>query len=313
MLKVGYRYFTNLVSRVASQQGYMAAANVGGKFVFSEFAKIPRLLRHYSSASRGGVQDPLPVMYSDEILNALADLNITCKDLNIDIEKLQKHIAECRYPKYYAAGPMSEGGAKEQKIIEYFVSLELLNVQAKDTVIDIASEWSVFPDILRNLTGAMVYRQDLKYPDEVKNGHIGGNAAKMPIPAGFANKLVLHNAFEHFEGTADSDFIREAWRVLKPGGQLCILPLFLAEKFSILTDPLVDCNGIQWDPEAKVIKRPWWHNRFGRFYDVPSLQRRVLTPGKDFQTTIYHIGNIKDVHPQANLHFALLMEKPLES
>jgi hypothetical protein len=41
----------------------------------------------------------------------------------------------------------------------------------------------------------------------------------MPIPAQFADTLVLHNTFEHFEGSADTDFIAEAWRVLQPAAR----------------------------------------------------------------------------------------------
>ena len=132
----------------------------------------------------------------------------------------------------------------------------------------------------------------------------------MPVPEGFADKLVLHNAFEHFEGREDTDSIIEAWRVLKPGGILCILPLLVAERYSIVSDPLVNREGILWDNGAQVIERPWFHNRFARFYDVSALQHRVLEPGKNFDTTLYHILNPRDVHPHAYLHFALVMKKP---
>jgi hypothetical protein len=62
----------------------------------------------------------------------------------------------------------------------------------------------------------------------------------MPVADGFADKLVLHNSFEHFEGTANTDLVTEAWRVLKPGGVVCIVPLFVSDRYVIMSDPLTD-------------------------------------------------------------------------
>jgi SAM-dependent methyltransferase len=219
-------------------------------------------------------------------------------------------VAVCRYPRNYAAGPLDEGGFREQKLLEYFVSLQLLAPRAADVMIDVASEWSIFPEVTRRLTGATVYRQDLIYPRGLHGDRIGGSAANLPVPDGFADILVAHNAFEHFEGTADSDFIREAWRVLRPGGRLCILPLFVSDRPCDLTDPLMDRHGVVWDDEAQVVELPWWHNRFGRLYDASGVERRVLQPGSGFSQTIYHVANAHEVHPAISLHFALLMRKP---
>ena len=40
----------------------------------------------------------------------------------------------------------SDGGSRESKILEYFLSLQLLPISPSDIVIDVASERSVFPD-----------------------------------------------------------------------------------------------------------------------------------------------------------------------
>ena len=100
----------------------------------------------------------------------------------------------------------------------------------------------------------------------------------MPLPAGSVDKLFLHNSFEHFEGDIDTGFVREAWRVLRPGGGLCVVPLYLSARHQIVTDPLVDRSGIEWDPDAEVVERIGHRNRFGRFYSAETLAERVLRP-----------------------------------
>jgi SAM-dependent methyltransferase len=316
MLRTGIRYFTNLVARVADQRGYLAGISIGGRFIINEAASLIRFFNltiFKNTLSRQTKRSHRPASPSKTILAALSNLEGEMITYQIDVDAFHKHVAACNYPSNYAAGPVNAGGAREHKLLEYFVSLDLLDIRPADVVVDVASEWSLFPDVLRKLTRAKVYRQDIIYPPGINDDHIGGDAAHMPVPDEFADKLVLHNAFEHFEGTSDTDFILESWRVLKPGGKLCILPLFMAEQHRILTDPLVNRRSIIWDDGALVIEVPWWHNRFGRFYDAGTLEQRVLAPGNQFRSIIFQIVNVKEIHPKAYLYFALVMQKPLEA
>lgn len=312
-VSVGMRYGWNLMDMVARQRGYRAAAILGSKFAVTEIGKVPRIIhRTLEQKGKPGTRSENPVLYSPQLVARVSALPISVQSFCINSEDFRSHVAQCNYPKNYAAGPIEQGGLRDKKLLEYFVSLVLLDVQRADTVIDVASEWSIFPDVLRKLTGATVYQQDLIYPSGIHGQCIGGSAAHMPIADSFADKLVLHNAFEHFEGSADTEFILEAWRVLRPGGVLCILPLYLSEEYHILTDPLVRRSGVVWDEGARIVERPWWHNRFGRFYDPPALDRRVLAQARNlgFQTTVYHAENITEVLAQSDLHFVLMLRKP---
>jgi predicted SAM-dependent methyltransferase len=309
---IGLRYTVNLVEVVRRQRGNVAATAVAGRFLISEAMKMPRWVRW----SRQSKQYPQarqshPTVDPDALREALATIAVPVEPFHVEVDAFREHLASNNYPRFYAGGPIDQGGWREEKVLEYVVSLDLLRIKSTDVVVDVASEWSVFPDVVRQTIGARVYRQDMIYRPGIEGDRIGGSAADMPLQDQFADVLVLHNSFEHFEGTADTDFIKEAWRVLKPGGKLCILPLFITDRHMILTDPLVDRQGIAWDPGAHVIDLPWWHNRFGRFYDVAALQCRVLQPGKSFSTTIYEIENACDVHQRAYLRFALVMQKPV--
>jgi SAM-dependent methyltransferase len=302
----GVRYAANLTSMVARQEGVLAAAMVGSQFVATEAAKLPRAAR---LALQSTTRPAHPPLMSDAILADMLGLGVEMRTYTVDVAAFRQHVARVGYPAAYAAGDLDDGGNREEKLLEYFVSLDLLKPRDDEVIVDVASEWSIFAEVTRQLTGATVYQQDLIYPPGVRGYRIGGSAENMPMPDGFADKLVLHNAYEHFEGTADSGFIREAWRVLKHGGVLCILPLFMSERFSAISDPLVDRRGVTWDQGAEVLEIPWWHNRFGRLYDAEHLRQRVLDPGRQFRQVIYHVTNAREVHPAICLHFALVMCK----
>jgi SAM-dependent methyltransferase len=309
--KIGLRYFANSVSLTLHQDGYIAASELAARLLIAEIRKLPRLATHALSRSRRRPA-PHPRTQPDTIVRALAAKPVKVTRYRLDPHAFRTHVRSFAYPQAYAAGPLDEGGNRENKLLEYFVSLELLSIQPGDIVIDVASERSVFPAVVRTICRAKVFRQDLIYPPGVHGDRIGGSAASMPLPDEFANHLTLHNSFEHFEGSADSDFIAEAWRILKPGGVVCIVPLFVSEAYSIVTDPLTDRRGIVFDEGTRVVELPGWHNRFARFYDSAALEARVLAPavGLGYELELVHFANVKDVHPRASTHFALLMRKP---
>jgi SAM-dependent methyltransferase len=313
IIKVGIRYGINLADMVSRHNGRLAGFAAGTGYVFKEALKLPKYAIYRLTNGNAGKNGKFPILISPQIQEQAKQLSAEHRPYTIDVSGFKKHQTQYEYPAFYAAGPMADRGQREQKLLEYFVSLDFLQIKPNDVLIDVASEWSLFPDMVRKLYKAKVYQQDLIYPHGVHGFTIGGSAAKMPVESGFANQIVLHNAIEHFEGTADSDFVTEAFRVLKPGGVLCILPLFLSDDFANLTDPMMDRTGIQYDPGAKVVELPLiWHNRFGRFYDSAAAERRLIQPAlkAGFKPILYHVQNVKEAHPQAYLHFALVMQKP---
>ena len=309
-VKVGARFAANKIS-MARRDGYRAAGGVAVRLLATELRKLPRLPRVVVSA-RSSASGEHPTGYSEAILESLKQLPVEFRPYVIDSNKFQSHVRSFGYPRAYAAGPLDEGGNRENKLLEYFTSLEILDVQPREVIIDVASEYSIFPAVARQTYEAILFRQDLIYPPGIHGDRIGGDAAAMPVSDQFADALVLHNSFEHFEGSTDSDFVAESWRVLKPGGAVFIVPLFVSERHTIISDPLTGRRGVVWDPEARVVELPGWHNRFGRFYDAPALEKRVLSlaRARGFELEILHFANVRDVHPRATTHFALVMRKP---
>jgi SAM-dependent methyltransferase len=209
-----------------------------------------------------------------------------------------------KYPDYYSS-------YLPEKSLEHYLAAKLLALNPKDVYIDVASEGSPVPEIYNHMFGCATYRQDLAYAEGFHGDAIGGDAADMPIPDGFGTKMALHCSFEHFEGDSDIRFIKETHRVLQPGGAVCIVPLYLFDKYVIQTDPNVSVpQKAQFEDDAIVYCDPTWRNRHGRFYDPAHLIERVHKNLNGMTMTIHRIVNAKEVDPSCYVEFTALISKP---
>lgn len=245
--------------------------------------------------------------YEDKLLEALEQYQVPVKDLSIDVEGYREYFSRAgyadRYPNYY---PWNIA----EKSLEHYIAQQLLDLKPEDVYIDIASEGSPVPEIYQRLFGCTTYAQDLFYEEGIHGNRIGSDAASMPLPDGSVTKMALHCSFEHFEGQADSGFIREVSRLLKPGGRLVIVPLYLASTYSILTDPLVSRkNEVQFEQDAVVMAVQGWGNRHGRFYDASHLVSRVLNVTNNLKFDLFRLTNTRDVSESAYARFALVGTK----
>jgi SAM-dependent methyltransferase len=133
----------------------------------------------------------------------------------------------------------------------------------------------------------------------------------MPVPDGFATRMALHCSFEHFEGDADMRFVREVARVLRPGGRVCFAPLYLSDRYGVLTDPSVAvAEQVSFDPDALVYCKPGWGNRHGRLYDAAHLESRIRRNLAGMQLKLYRVVNATDVDPSCYLQFAAVISRP---
>lgn len=203
-----------------------------------------------------------------------------------------------------------------EKIPQYYFTwkrLEHLLTREDAVFIDIAStENCPYFDLLRLLARTRhTYRQDLIFPPGIHGDRIGGSAAALPLADSSVDAMTLHCSYEHFEGDADTGFIREVGRVLRPGGRVCIVPLYLGEYAFIMCDPAWGFD-IKPDPGTPVHLFPRWGERHGRFYSVSTLNERVIKPAIEAGLTpkVVHFRNILDVHPSCYTHFGLILDKP---
>jgi len=244
------------------------------------------------------------------IIENLINNNFNVVDYEIDVTEYRNYINIAEYSKfpcYYNGG---KGRNFTEKSLEHYLAAKLLNLTKDDVYMDIASSDSPAPEIYPNIYGCRVYRQDLDYPEGIHGNIIGGDAAQIPVDDGFASKMGLHCSFEHFEQDSDIRFIKEASRFLKKGGKLCILPLYLFNKYSIQTDPSVlPKGGINFENDAVLYCVRGSGIRHSRFYDIPHFIDRIRNNLNNLKLTIYVIKNEKDVDPSCYVKFMGLFEK----
>jgi hypothetical protein len=234
------------------------------------------------------------------------------KKIDVEFQDYKQWFArinyEKNYPKYVKEFPV--GDFLNRKSLQHYISIKLLGSdkdEKRDEIyLDVASSNSVFPDIL---TGEYkvkkVYRHDWLYKKGIHGDRIGSNAIDIPLPGHSADKITLHCSWEHFEGNSDVEFFKEAHRILKENGKLCIIPLYLAEEYFAITSPAIwrekYSRAITIPPEFEkgmiVCIMEQIKQRQHKYYDLKTLSKKILQPFKDiFDFEIIHFTNYKD-HP----------------
>jgi len=200
-----------------------------------------------------------------------------------------------------------------EKAFEHFLSLILIRPKPGMTGVDIGSCKSILPGLARRVYGVRYLEQDLDYPEGVDGDRVGSSADAIPLPNGSVDFMTLHCTFEHFEENADIGFVKECGRLLRKGGSVVILPLYLNATLCNVTGETKaeQRNSIGWDKDAAhycVI--PEWQNRFGRHYSPDALVQRVLQTAvsSGLRPRLLKINNWESVHPDLWLRWALVLE-----
>lgn len=242
------------------------------------------------------------------VAESLRQHGIATDPLTVDAVRWRAYATEAgyqaRYPQYYATNWI-------EKSLEHQLSLDALSLRAGHVFIDVASEGSPLPEIATRLTGCRSYAQDIMYEPGIRGARIGGDATAMPVPDGFADGVCLTCSLEHFEGDADTRLFTELARVLRPGGRVVIVPLYIAPEPAVQTDPLLSAPlDIGFDEEATIFCAKGWGNRHGRFYSPGTLVRRIVAPHAEvFDFTVHPLVGAGDVDPSVYARFLLVARR----
>ena len=240
----------------------------------------------------------------DSLWHELQQRPIATAEYRVDRARYEQWVSDAKYPL------LSYVVNRSEKYLEHQVSVDLLDLPQLGSLIDVAAGHSAFAQIMRR-RGYDVIAQDRAFPPGLRHGCLGGDACAMDLPDRCADAITLHCSFEHFEGDADSRFLREAARLLKPGRKAVILPLYLHHEYINLTDPLYSKEPVQFDPSAETVASFGFANRFGRHYSLDAFAGRAVAAAisAGLEPKVYRIVNGAAIDPAIYLNFAFVLTK----
>lgn len=171
-----------------------------------------------------------------------------------------------------------------KKKLELFATFTVLGSRLTDTYLDAAGGGFSYAGTLR---GKRSILQDMEIRLAVKERtgehvqYVESSLSKIPLDDGSVDAISSHHSFEHFQGSADGDFIQEVQRILKPDGMLAMVPFFIAKDAIEMTNSETFSN---WsieedrrilDPKATLPGK--LSGNFARIYDTETLRKRILS------------------------------------
>lgn len=215
-----------------------------------------------------------------QIESDLARLSIAVADYAPPQDRFQRFQQEAWFPVHYHGGRAS--GVWDEKLLEHWIAGELLDLEhwsPDDVYVDIAACNSPWAKVLRERRGLSAYAIDL--------APVGAAFANLPYYrsedatlTNFADASVrgasLQCAYEMFQGDHDQLLIKELARILRPGGKVIILPLYMHTHYCAYATPEYFGKGYA-DAEAKeYIRMDCYGVPSSRKYDAHRLKERVL-------------------------------------
>jgi SAM-dependent methyltransferase len=271
-----------------------------------------RNYRLYLQSGKEAIDDELPYD-KDIVYQQFLNLGIEVPAFVIDVAAFINYLRQFTYPESYRR---NYGRYFTEKALEHYLSYQFTRLDTESVVLDVANAGSPFPFIVHRATGCRVFSNDLCFPPGQHNMNewhvmIGGNACHLPLDDSSVNLMTMHCALEMFEDNNDTDIIREASRVLVPGGKLVILPLYMNERHHVLRDVRTNRDPLpEIDAGAELIYINNFYNvAFARFYSPEALQARLLKVSSELNFSCYNVTNAADVNADCYLEWIGVFEK----
>jgi hypothetical protein len=219
------------------------------------------------------------------------------------------------FPLDYHGGLNS--GVWDEKLLEHWISSERLGVmryELKDIYVDIAAAGSPWAQALRERKNINAYAIDL-YEIGKAYRHLDYYRVENATASTFADDSIsgasLHCAYEMFMGKDDTKLIKELARILKPGGKVVILPLYMHTNYCSYSTPEYFGKGYS-DPHAReYLRLDCGGVPSSRKYDPLKLKERVLDPisaaGLNYKLSV--LRNKNEFGKGIYCHFILEIEK----
>ncbi len=252
----------------------------------------------------------MPVFDPEEIEQRIQKQTIPLKTLSSESLSAEANsfkeilMKDAEWVKYYR-------GIIADKWLEHFLSVHFLKPKKGEVMVDAASHWSPFSKIVRKISNVKVYMQDMCFEPGIHGDLIGSDCTHIPLADDSIDLIAVNNSIEHFEENRDSLFLKEAYRLLKPGGRMCIVPLFISTVVVNMADPDLDLSAVNFDPEAVLVSAQPWKIPFARYYTPETFVERLMKAVPQFDYEIISIRDMNRFDPSLGYwQFVACMRKP---
>lgn len=218
------------------------------------------------------------------------------------------------FPADYHGGIQS--GVWEEKLLEHWIAAEMLNLfkyGKGDIYIDVAACGSPWAQVLRARHQIQTYAIDLEVPlaFSMLDFYREENATKTNFPNSSVRGMSLQCAFEMFLSSDDVDFIVEIKRILKPGGKVVILPLYMHTHYCAYSTPDFFGKGYSDTDATEYVQMGAWGVPSSRKYNAKTLKERLLNSieREGLEYEIYALRNKEELGEGIYCHFILEITK----
>lgn len=256
-----------------------------------------------------------------EIEQRLQDTGISVRSLDVSPEEFQAFKKQFPFPERYFA---SSDALREEKLLEHFIAYKLCDLESAihqknaGTVnvgfryVDVAGGGSRWAEMLRE-KGLQAFAIDLKIAPVYKNVDYYRqlDAKATDFADSSVSAMSLQCAYEMFIRDDDVLLIDEINRVLKPGGKVVVVPLYMNTTYGGFSSPDYYGRGYA-DPGAEEwIRQDLWEIPFAREYDVKRLNERVIDRAErqGLKCVVYALRDKKAFGEGIYLHFVLEITK----
>ena len=247
-----------------------------------------------------------PVVDPDWTRTKLESAGVNVERFAVDRAAFSAFLEEAGFPVWYHGG--SSAPAVLEKALEHYVGARLLELGSGDVYVDVGADNSPFAQIAERLYGCASYRLDGAYRPGLHGRCLGSDVASIALAGGSVDKMAAHCAFDHFQGDADSAFLREAARLLRVGGRLCILPLYLSDVTTNFVDPSAWLTPPSLDTDARVAEVPGWGYEFTRYYS-PEAFLALVSEQAALSLRVFEITGVQAIHEDCYLRLAAVLER----
>lgn len=175
------------------------------------------------------------------------------------------------------------GPVWDEKLLEHWIAAERLGLagyQPEDVYIDAAAGHSPWAKVLRERFGISAVAIDLEVGPAYRNlpYYRKENATSTTFADASVNGVSLQCAYEMFMGDDDTNLLKELARILKPGGKVIIVPLYMDTHYCAYATPEYYGKGNSDNLAKEYVNCAFNGVPSARFYDVNKLRTRVLDP-----------------------------------